>query len=153
MTIDTTTYLGRGDESRHRRNYTPEWLANLAEDVTMEASVMTGIATGADAVREILGFARTLYDYQEFNVIGRYGEGDFVEDYVAMVHGEPIGSVVVVRYDEAGKVSNIVINHRPLSSVLLWSHLMAEHFAGTQYARYFLQPADLDRARIGQMIR
>ena len=38
MTTDTTTYLGSGEESRQRRDYTPEWLANLADDVTMAAS-------------------------------------------------------------------------------------------------------------------
>ena len=32
----TTTYLGSGDASRHRRDYRPEWLENLADDVTME---------------------------------------------------------------------------------------------------------------------
>jgi len=143
-----TTYLGSGDASTHRTDYTPEWLGKLADDVTLEASVMNGIATGPEAVRTILGFARTLYDYQEFNEIGRYGEKDFVEDYVATVRGQaPIGSVIVIRYNEAGLVSNIVINHRPLSSVLLWSATMAEHFAGTEFAKFFLQPADLDRVR------
>ena len=38
----TTTYLGSGDTSRHRRDYRPEWLENLADDVTMEGSVATG---------------------------------------------------------------------------------------------------------------
>jgi hypothetical protein len=27
----TTTYLGSGDASRHRRDYRPEWLDNLAD--------------------------------------------------------------------------------------------------------------------------
>jgi hypothetical protein len=31
----TTTYLGSGDASRHRRDYRPEWLDSVA-DVTME---------------------------------------------------------------------------------------------------------------------
>jgi hypothetical protein len=140
------TYWGSGDPSTHRTDYTPEWLGLLADDVTMEASVMNGIARGPEAVRAILSFARTLYDYQEFNVIGRYGDGDFVEDYVATVHGEPIGSVVVIRYNRAGLVRQVVINHRPLRSVLLWSSLMAGHFAGTEYAKYFLQPEDLKAA-------
>ena len=55
-----------------------------------------------------------------------------------MVRGEPIGSVVVIRFNEAGQTARIVVNHRPLSSVLLWSQLMGEHFAGTPYAHYFL---------------
>lgn len=34
----------------------------------------------------------------------------------------------------------VVVNHRPLRSVLLWSRLMGEHFAGIEYARHFLAP-------------
>ena len=60
----TTTYLGSGDASRHRRDYRPEWLDSLADDVTIEGSVLTGIAEGPEAIRAILGFARTLYDYR-----------------------------------------------------------------------------------------
>lgn len=134
----TTTYLGSGDASQHRRDYTPDWLGNLADDVTMEGSVLTGILEGPEAVRAILGFARTLYDYQEFNYIGRYADDGFVEDYTSVVRGEPIGSVVVIRFNEASQANRIIVNHRPLGSVLLWSQLMGEHFAGTSYAQYFL---------------
>ena len=52
-----TTYLGSGEASRHRQDYRPAWLENLADDVTMEGSVMTGIAEGPEVVRAILGFA------------------------------------------------------------------------------------------------
>lgn len=135
-----TTYLGSGDRSR-RTKYSPPWLANLADDVTMEASVLNGIVTGPAAVRAILGYARTLYDYQEFNFVGNYGKHGFVEDYVSTVRGEPIGSVVVIRYNEAGQAARIVINHRPLRSVIVWSKLMAQHFADTPYGKYFLTPA------------
>jgi hypothetical protein len=136
--VTTTTYLGSGDVSKHRRDYRPDWLDNLADDVTIEGSVLTGIAEGPEAIRKILGFARTLYDYQEFNYVGCYGDHGFVEDYTAVVRGEPIGSVVLVRFNEAGQAARIVVNHRPLRSVLLWSQLMGEHFAGTSYAQYFL---------------
>ncbi|MFJ5265202.1 hypothetical protein ACIQAC_32530 [Streptomyces sp. NPDC088387] len=136
-----STYLGSGDKVLRRTDYRPEWLDRLAEDVTMEASVLNGIVQGATAVREILGHARTLYDYQEFNYVGAYGEGAFAEDYSSRVHGEPIGSLVVVRFNEAGLTQHIVINHRPLKAVLLWARLMGEHFADTAYADYFLTPA------------
>ena len=134
----TTTYLGSGDAGRHRQDYFPEWLNNLADDVTIEGSVLTGIVEGAEAVRTILGFARTLYEYQEFNYVGPYGEDGFVEDYTSMVRGEPIGSVVVVRFNAGGETAQIVINHRPLGSVVRWSQLMGEHFVGTGYAQHFL---------------
>jgi hypothetical protein len=136
--VETTTYLGSGDPSKHRHDYRPDWLGNLANDVTIEGSVLDGIAQGPDAVRAILGHARTLYEYQEFNYVGPYGEDGFVEDYTSVVHGEPIGSVVVICYNDAGQTARIVVNHRPLRSVLLWSRLMGEHFAGTPYAQYFL---------------
>jgi len=136
--VTTTSYLGSGDASRHRRDYTPDWLGNLADDVTMEGSVLTGVLEGPEAVRAILGFARTLYDYQEFNYVGPYGDHDFVEDYTSVVRGEPIGGVVVIRFNDAGQAARIVVNHRPLQAVLLWSQLMGEHFAGTAYAPYFL---------------
>jgi hypothetical protein len=142
--VRTPTYEGSGDESLHRTDYRPEWLDNLADDVTIEGSVLTGVAEGPDAIRAILGFARTLYDYQEFNFVGSCGELGFVEDYTSAVRGEPIGSVVVVRRNEAGQTSRIVVNHRPLGSVLRWSALMGEHFAGTPYARYFLSPEDAE---------
>lgn len=145
------TYLGSGDPSRRRTDYTPDWLGRLADDVTMEASVTNGIVQGPEAVRAILSFARTLYEYQEFNFVGSYGEHGFVEDYTSQVHGEPIGSIVVVHFNEAEQAQHIVINHRPLRSVLLWSRLMGEHFAGTQYATYFLSPQDLP-AVIGQEV-
>jgi hypothetical protein len=136
--VITTTYLGSGDPSKRRHDYRPAWLEDLADDVTIEGSVLTGIAEGPTAVRAILGYARRLYEYQEFNFLGPFGDHGFVEDYTSMVRGEPIGSVVVVRFNESGQTARIVINHRPLRSVLLWSRLMEQHFAGTPYAEFFL---------------
>ena len=128
---------------QRRREQTPTGLPSgvagqLANNVTIEGSVLTGIVKGPEAIRTILVFARQLYDYQEFNYVGRYGDDVFVEDYTSVVRGEPIGSVVLVRFNEAGQTARIVVNHRPLRSVLLWSQLMGEHFAGTPYAQYFL---------------
>jgi hypothetical protein len=91
-----------------------------------------------DAIRAILGFARKLYDDKEFNYVAAYADHGFVEDYTSMVRGEPIGSVVVIHFNEAGQTARIVVNHRPPRSVLLWSQLMGEYFAGTRYAQYFV---------------
>jgi hypothetical protein len=60
------TYLGSGDPARRRTDSYPSWLDDLADDVTLEGSVMDGVVGGADAVRTGLGYARTLYEYQEF---------------------------------------------------------------------------------------
>jgi hypothetical protein len=137
-----TTYLGSGDKQRRRTDYRPRWLDNLADDVTSEASAINGVLHGPDAVRDVISFVKTLYEYQEFNFVGDYGDHDFLEDYVARVQGEPIGAVVVVRRNEAGQTKEVVVSYRPLNAVLLLTRLLAEHFAGTQYSKYFGVPAN-----------
>jgi hypothetical protein len=134
------TYMGSGDEARHRTDYYPEWLDNLADDVTLEGSVLNGAVQGAEAVRALLAYARTLYDYQEFNFAGPYGDNGFLEDYTAQVHGAPIGSVVTVSRNAAGQTRHIVVSHRPLDSLLLFSRLMAEKFADTPYGKLYAAP-------------
>lgn len=135
------TYLGSGDLARRRTDYYPECLDNLAEDVTLEGSVLNGVIQGAEAVRTLLGYARTLYEYQEINFAGPYGDDGFLEDYTARVHGEPIGSVVTVTRNTVGQTQHIVVNHRPLDSLLLFSRLMAEKFAGTPYGEQYAHVA------------
>lgn len=131
------TYLGSGDPARRHTDYYPEWLDNLADDVTLEGSVLNGVVQGAAAVRTLLAYARTLYEYQELNFAGPYGDNGFLEDYTSRVHGQPIGSVVTVSRDAAGRTTSIVVNHRPLDSLLLFSRLMGEKFARTEYGALY----------------
>jgi hypothetical protein len=147
MTDHTTPmYLGSGDPARQRTDYYPSWLDNLADDVTMEGSVLNGVVRGAEDVRTVLAYARTLYEHQDFIYLGEYGENGFVEDYTSTVRGEPIANIAVVYRNAAGQTQHLVVNHRPLPSVLLFSRLMGEHFAGTRFAQYFAAPAvDADR--------
>ena len=48
------TYLGSGDSDPQLTDYYPEWLDNLAGDVTLEGSAMDGFVQGAEAVRTVL---------------------------------------------------------------------------------------------------
>ena len=65
------THTGSGDPTRRRtwtgnvwvKDYYPEWLDNLADDVTLEAPAMNGTARGAEAVRAIVVQARKLYEF------------------------------------------------------------------------------------------
>jgi hypothetical protein len=131
-------YEGSGDPARRRTDYYPGWLDNLADDVTVEGSVLNGVVQGAEAVKNLLSAARTLYEYQEFSYAGPYGEHGFVEDYTSRVQGQPIGSVVTVTFNDAGQAKHIVVNHRPLAAVRLFSRLMGEKFAGTPIAGQYL---------------
>ena len=128
-------YLGHGDPAL--ADYYPAWLDNLADDATVEGSLLDGAVQGAEAVRMIVGTIRELYDQQEFNFAGPWGDNSFLEDYTARVRGEPIGCVVLVSRNAAGQTQHIAANYRPRSSLLLLSRLVGEKLADTPYAEHF----------------
>jgi hypothetical protein len=130
--------MGSGDPDPQLTDYYPEWLDNLASDVTLEGSAMDGFIQGAEAVRTVLVYIRSLYDYQNFNFAGPYGENGWLEDYTAGVRGEPIGNVTVVTRNAARQTQHIVGNYRPRSTLLLLSRLTNEYFADTPYGDHFL---------------
>jgi hypothetical protein len=141
------TYRGSGDPvgrltlfdggEVERTDYHPVWVNHLADDVTIEGSAMNGVVQGAEAVRSIVTYIRTLYDSQEFSFAGPYGENGFLEDYTAWVRGEQIGNVVLVTRNTAGQAQHIVANYRPRKTLLLVSRLVGEHFADTPYGGHF----------------
>ena len=128
-------YLGSGDPAL--KDYYPAWLDNMADDATVEGSMLDGAVQGAEAVRSVVLTIRSLYDRQEHKFAGPYGKNGFLEDYVAEVHGEPIGCVVLISYNAAGQTQHVVASYRPRSSLLLFSRLLGEKFAGTPIAEHF----------------
>ena len=72
------TYLGRGDPAL--TNYHPAWLDNLADDATLEGSMLDGVVQGAEAVRSVVVTIRSLYDRQEHKFAGPYRDSGFLED-------------------------------------------------------------------------
>ena len=137
----TAEYLRRGDPGL--ADYYPAWLDNLAEDVTVEGSMLDGIVQGAEAVRAVVVGIRELYgDSQEFHFAGPCGDNGWVEDYIAQVSGKPLGCVVLVTRNAAGQTKHIVASYRPRSSLLLFSRRLGEKFAGTPYGEQFATSAD-----------
>jgi hypothetical protein len=128
-------YLGSGDPAL--KDYYPAWLDNMADDATVEGSMLDGAVQGAEAVQSIVRTIRSFYDRQEFKFAGPYGDNGFLEDYVAEVRGEPLGCVVLVTRNASGQTQHVVASYRPRSSLLLFSRLLAEKFAGTPIARHF----------------
>jgi hypothetical protein len=132
------TYLrSSGDPSRRFTDYYPAWLDDLADDVTIEGSMLDGIIQGPDGVRAVVSTIRSLYEHQEFNFAGPYRENGWIEDYVAEVRGEPIGCVVVVSRNAAGQTQQVAASYRPLSSLVRFSRALREQFAGTPLAEHF----------------
>jgi hypothetical protein len=117
--------------------YYPEWLDNLADDVTLEAAAMDGTAHGAEDVRAILVVARDQYEHQEFNYAGPCGESSYVEDYTSSVLGMSTRVVVLVSFNAAGQTQYVVVNHRPRSAMLQFSRLMLEKFVDSPYAKHW----------------
>jgi hypothetical protein len=138
-TDGTPTYLESGDAPAGLADYYPKWLDNLADDVTVEGSLMDGAVQGAEAVLKILVTIRALYDSQEFKFAGSYGDSGFLEQYNARVGGEAIGCVVLVTRNAAGQTQHIAANYRPRTSVLLLSRLVGEKLADTPYAEHFVR--------------
>jgi hypothetical protein len=131
------TPTGGGDPARNLADYYPAWLDNLADDVTLEGSMMDGFAQGPETVRAVLVSIRALYDYQKFNSVGAYGENGWIEDYTAGVRGQAIANITLITHNAAGQAQRIVGNYRPRSTLLLLSRLLGEKFAGTPIGEHF----------------
>ena len=134
------TSTGSSDPARKgtARDYYPWWLDNLADDVTAEGAAMQGVLHGAEAVRRLVLDARALYEHQEFQFTGDYGDNGFLEEYTCQIQGEPTSVVVTVKRNAAGKAQHLVVNHRPRSSMLLFARIMGKKYAGTPLAKYFI---------------
>jgi hypothetical protein len=118
--------------------YYPWWLDNLAEDVTGEGAAMQGIVHGAENVHKIVTDARVVYQDQQVQFTGNYGDNGFLEEYTCKLHGEPTSVVVTVKPNAAGKAQHLVVNHRPRSSVLHFARTMGKMYAGTPLAKYLI---------------
>jgi hypothetical protein len=56
----------------------------------------------------------------------------------AQVRGAPVGAVHLITFNADGQAQHIIVNYRPLSSVMFFSRLLREKFAGTPYAEHYL---------------
>src|SRR6185295_4050672 len=107
--------------------YYPVWLNNLADNVTLEGSLMNGFVKGPEAIRAIVTCIRKIYERQEFSFAGPFGENIFFENYTGWVQGESIDCIVMTVRNAAGQAQHIAVSYRPLNTVLLLSRLVGEY--------------------------
>jgi hypothetical protein len=136
------TYLGGGDPAGRFADYYPAWMDKLADDVTLEGSMLDGVVQGPDAIRAVIGSVRELYDRQDFNFAGAWGDNGFIEEYTAEVRGRPLGCLHLITFNADGQAHHIAAHYRPLSSGMFFSRLLRERLAGTPYAEHFLAGED-----------
>lgn len=129
-------YLTKGDPALI--GYYPKWVDNLADDATLEGSMLDGAVQG-EAVRSVVLGIRSLYDRQEHQFAGPCGDNGFLEEYVAEVRGKPLGCTVLVSRNAAGQTEHVVATYRPRSSVNFFARLLAEKFAGNPIAEHFVE--------------
>ena len=132
------TYLERGDPAGKFADYYPAWVDKMAGDITLEGSMLDGAVQGADAVRAVIVGVRQLYDRQDFNFAGSWGDNGFIEDYNAEVGGRPLGCLHLITFNADGQAEHIAAHYRPLSSLTFFSRLLREKLAGAPYAEHFL---------------
>jgi len=132
------TYLGGGDPAGRFADYYPAWVEKLADDATLEGSMLDGCVQGPDAIRTVIGVVRELYDRQDFNFAGPCGDSGFIEDYTAEVAGRPLGCLHLITFNADGQTQHVAAHYRPVSSLMFFSRLLREKLAGTPYAEQFL---------------
>jgi len=128
-------YMCSGDPNL--KDYYPGWLKDIADDATVEGSMLDGVVVGPEGVRSVVLKIKSLYDRQEFLSVGPYGENGWIEDYVAEFRGEPLGCVVLVKFNDVGQTEHVVASYRPRTSVVHFASLLADEFAGTPIAEHF----------------
>lgn len=104
----------------------PLWLARLAENATLEATVLKRPIEGRADILSVIKHAVSLYEFQHHSYKGEIGNGLYMESYRSQIQGVPIETVVVAHMNEQGETDSVVINHRPLNAALLFSKLMGE---------------------------
>jgi hypothetical protein len=132
-------YMSSGDVNL--KDYYPGWLKDIADDATVEGSMLDGVIEGPDGVRAVVLKIKSLYDRQEFLSVGPYGDNGWIEDYVAEFRGEPLGCVVLVKFNKVGQTQHVVASYRPRTSVVHFANVLANEFAGTLFADHFRAPA------------
>lgn len=118
----------------------PPWLDALCENATMEAAVLKRPVEGKTAILALLRLAIPLYEFQDFTYRGPFGDAFFMESYRSSIRGAPVECSVLVHMNAAGQADSLLINHRPLTSALLFSRLMWEQ-VGDRYGDLFLSEA------------
>ncbi|MBB5509312.1 hypothetical protein [Paraburkholderia atlantica] len=118
----------------------PLWLTNLAESATLEATVLKRPIEGRADILSVIKHAVSLYEFQHHSYKAAMGNGLYIESYRSQIQGVPIETVVVAHMNEQGETESVIINHRPLNAMLLFSKLMWERVDERFRDRYLTGP-------------
>jgi len=109
----------------------------FAEDVVLEASVLTRPVAGREQVKQVMGAASGIYESLAFTHESSQGRRTYLEWEAAAFGGTQIQGVTVLTKDEQARIVRVAIHHRPLGAALSFSAELGRRLAGRIDAAHF----------------
>jgi pimeloyl-ACP methyl ester carboxylesterase len=109
----------------------------FAEDVVLEASVLTQPVAGREQVKQVMGTASGIYESLVFTHESSRGRRTYLEWDAAAFGGTQLQGVTVLTKDEQGRIVRAAIHHRPLGAALRFSAELRRRLAGRVDAAHF----------------
>jgi hypothetical protein len=99
------------------------------EDVILEGSVFPSPIKGREAVRNAIRQSSRLYDRLEFTHETQSTDRTYFE-WEGAAFGLPVWGVTAINLGVDGRISRVVLSHRPLDVVVRFSAALAYRLAG-----------------------
>ena len=114
----------------------------FADDVVLEASVLTRPIEGRDRVMQVMGTASAIYESLVFTHEASAGPRTYLEWEATAFGGMVVRGVTVLTKDADGRVVRAAIHHRPLWAALRFSSELGQRLTGTVDAEHFYGRAE-----------
>jgi hypothetical protein len=99
-------------------------------NVKLEATALLRDAVGAELVQTIMGEASRQYEFVDFIHEAKEGNHSFLEWRARFKTGEPVSGITILTTTDEGKITGIAIHHRPLATMLRFSHRLYDALKG-----------------------
>ncbi|MGW1727505.1 alpha/beta fold hydrolase [Streptomyces sp. NPDC002306] len=109
----------------------------FAEDVVLEASILTRPVEGRDQVQKVMGAASVIYESLRFTREAVDGPRTYLEWEATAFGGMPIEGVTILTKNADGRAFRVAIQHRPLGAVLRFSTELRDRLTGEIDADHF----------------
>jgi pimeloyl-ACP methyl ester carboxylesterase len=109
----------------------------FADDVVLEASVLTRPIEGRDQVMQVMGTASAIYESLVFTHEASAGPRTYLEWEATAFGGMVLRGVTVLTKDAGGRIVSAAIHHRPLWAALRFSAELGQRLTGTVDAEHF----------------
>jgi pimeloyl-ACP methyl ester carboxylesterase len=119
--------------------------AAFADDVVLEASVLTRPVEGRDRVARVMAAGSEIYESLVFTQEVSAGGRSYLEWQASAFGGMALEGVTILSRDAAGRIVRAAIHHRPLDAVLRFSAELRERLAGIVDADFFHDAATVSK--------